>query len=1168
MAYASFQRVASVCRLWGTSLQIMLLAAAVLSVIPFAWSQTASTGAVRAIVTDPSGAFVVGAHVKVTVLATGETRQVDSGRDGSAVVSLLPPGNIRLDIVKDGFKSVTVADVAINVTETRTLPVSLTVGEVYTETTVSAQIEALHTEGTALGDVVTSAQVISLPLVTRNFTQVIALNAGVTSDVTNAAQAGRGSGGNPSNSDTGGNTYAHGDRGYDNDFEMNGLQVNDLYGGVGGIPIPNPDTIQEFKVQTAQYDAAFGRTSGANVDIITKGGSNDFHGTIFEFFRNTDLDANDYFSKMTSSERPKLDQNQFGGSIGGPIIKNKLFFFGSYQGTRQINAVGSVHTVSSPLFTSDRSAAALGAIFAGQRGYFQDMFGGVGPAIAADGSNINPAALAILQAKLPNGEYIVPTPQSTVNGTGLSTYAPSTYFNENQYMGNADYQLNTAQRLGLRVFTIESNETMPIVFGNIPDGYGQTDHNQFIVASLEHDWILTPHLLNEFRFGYDTTTDHTLQNSPYSFSDFGISVPAQSNSTPSFDITGSDQFGGTEHQDQSQNIFAADETVAWTKGAHTIRLGIGASKGTMDFGDFAYGSELVFESWPDFLLGLDAKGSGTSHIAPLGNVIAAVNLGGDFDRAVRLWQAYGYGQDDYRIRKNLTLNVGMRFDWLPPETDASGRLSNLDLDRMNPNPPTTGTLAGVIVSSNFPGTVPTGVTQTGGGYVIGGNSDGVFGPRIGFSWQPFAHSSTVVRGGYGVYYSRISGEVQGYASTSQPFGNLAVVSGTNAGSSTLQNPFPAGTIPLTYPTFTPYTPSTLESAVAMQNGVRPAIIQQLSLGVQQELPKHFVLELTSVNSRGTHLLRTLRVNQAVLASATHPIRGETTNTVTNVQQRVPYEGYTVTGLQQIQSEGASWYDDLEATLRKQLTHGMTFQVAYTFSKTLDSDALNASATGYGTGGYGNVVGNNTRYGIANFSRPQRIVASYAYFLPFFHEANGLRRLALEGWGVSGVTAIQAGYSLTLLGTNDNSAYGANTDYAQLGTGCTPRMEGKGGSVQSKIGTAYGSSSYFNDSCLFTDGSPVPYPIIGDDGVATGWGNSGISPVRGPGQNNYDISILKRTRLPLKPFSNAEFRADLFNALNTPQFADPGTTTSDPLFGTISSTSVAPRIVQFALKLNF
>jgi hypothetical protein len=547
-------------------------------------------------------------------------------------------------------------------------------------------------------------------------------------------------------------------------------------------------------------------------------------------------------------------------------------------------------------------------------------------------------------------------------------------------------------------------------------------------------------------------------------------------------------------------------------------------------------------------------------------------VSGIFDRSSRIWESYAFAQDDWRLAPNFTVNLGLRYDWLPPATDASGRQGNLDINRLNPTPPVAGTLAGVVVPGNFPGTVPAGVTQTGGGYILSGNSDGVFGPRIGFSWNPFARAlGTVVRGGYGVYYSRITGQVQSQGATSQPFGNLTALGGPAAGNSSFQNPFLG--IPASFPAFTPYSPTTALSATVVDNNVRPGIIQQTSFGVQQEFPHRWVLELATADSRGTHMLRTIDRNQALLATAASPVNGVTTSTVANVNSRIPYQGFTVTGLNQVQSEGSYWYSDLEATLRKQFTRGMSMQAAYTWSKTLDTDALNDVSGSSAGSAIGNSIGNHTRYGQANFSRPNRLVVSYVYELPFFHDASGFKGYGLGGWGVSGVTTIQEGHTLTVMGTNANNVYGitgAGSDYAQLVPGCTQAMERKGGSVQSKIGTSFVRTPYFNTACFFTTGTTAAaYPIIGDDGKGTTFGNSGVGAVRGPGQNNYDISILKRMRLPIDSVSNLEFRGELFNAFNTPQFGDPDLNVGDgATFGAISTTNVSPRVVQFALKINY
>jgi hypothetical protein len=263
--------------------------------------------------------------------------------------------------------------VVIAVTETNVTKITLKAGSESTTVEVKGTPPVVDTSSNALGDVVTAAQVEGLPLVNRNFTQIMTLSAGVIASVTDATELGRGSGGQiPTTEGQGENV--NGARASDISFRMDGVDVNDYDAAGFGVPIPNPDTIQEFKVQTGMYDAEYGRDAGAIVNLVTKAGSNAFHGNVFEFWRNDVLNANDYFFNQNGESRPELKQNQFGGTLGGPVIKDKLLFFGSYQGTRQINGVSGRQTFFSPLTTNDRSAASIGALFAGQQG-LQYIFG-------------------------------------------------------------------------------------------------------------------------------------------------------------------------------------------------------------------------------------------------------------------------------------------------------------------------------------------------------------------------------------------------------------------------------------------------------------------------------------------------------------------------------------------------------------------------------------------------------------------------------------------------------------------------------------------------------------------------------------------------------------------------------------------------------------------------
>ncbi|HZI50068.1 MAG TPA: carboxypeptidase-like regulatory domain-containing protein, partial [Pyrinomonadaceae bacterium] len=343
---------------------ILFLAAPVLC-------QTSSTGALTGTLTDANGGVVAGVQVSAINEATGERREVVSQDNGTYMVALIPPGSYRLEFSRTGFKKTIRAGLLVNVTETTRLDIQLEVGQVNETVNVSAGAELLQTDSPVLGNVVGAERISNMPLSTRNYTQIVGLSPGIAAGVGNATALGRGTGG-----ESQGGFRSNGAFGADNNFLMNGVEINDLQASgsfSGGIAIPNPDTLQEFKVQTGLYDASFGRNAGANINVVTKSGSNDFHGTAFEFFRNKVLNANDFFRNRAGQPRGVLNQNQFGGTIGGPIKKDKLLFFGSYQGTRQVNGVGggSTANITSPAFTNDRSRAALGSLFAGQRGAAQ-----------------------------------------------------------------------------------------------------------------------------------------------------------------------------------------------------------------------------------------------------------------------------------------------------------------------------------------------------------------------------------------------------------------------------------------------------------------------------------------------------------------------------------------------------------------------------------------------------------------------------------------------------------------------------------------------------------------------------------------------------------------------------------------------------------------------------
>jgi hypothetical protein len=1162
-----------ICLLLGT----ISFAAALLA-------QTAGTGAIAGSITDPSGASISEAQVKAINEATGEVRTAVSTASGNYTVALLLPGLYTLEISKTGFKLAQASHVSVVVTETTTFNVRMELGQIADKIIVEAQAEQLQTQSSALGEVTSGEQVRTLPLVTRNYTQIISLNPGVAADVTDAGAIGRGNvglGGAP--------IVSNGGWQADNNVQMNGVGINDLQSSgyfSGGVAIPNPDTIQEFKVQTGQYDAAYGRNAGANVDVVTKGGSNDLHGAAWEFFRNDDLNANTFFRNAASQPRPVLKQNQFGFDLGGPIRRDKLFFFTSYQGTRQRNGLdpSCSSSVTSPPITNDRSAAALGQLFAGQRGVIQTALGGVGPAIASDGSNINPVALALLQLKGPNGQYIIPTPQKVdttkpFESQGFSAFSVACPFTEDQFMTNADWQLSDKSKIEGRFFFANSDTTFSLPQANLgggtPPGFPVALTNDFRNFTLTHTYIFSSALVNRVEIGFHRTLGLFQQSKVFSFSQVGATVPSFDNTIPAIGLdfgssTGLSLGGNGQTVHLAQNVYTFQDSLSWNHGRHAFRFGAGVTREQLNEVGFHYLAGALYLSWADFLLGLDANGNGTAPFAPFGlatsNVIGSLDLPGFFDRAWRVWETNLYIQDDFKVTSRLTLNLGFRYDRIGDIADALGRNASFDVRLANPNPPASGTLAGYLVSSNYSGgAIPPGVTQVGnefGGY---GNKQNTWNPRVGFAWRLPRTERFVLRGGYGIYHSRYTGQPFLQLLTGAPFAQLReLVGGANA-AATDQVPLPLAVPSLpSFPAYSSNPNSPPLQTTIFDPRFQPPMTQEYSLGLQTQLPGGFILETGYSGARGLHLIQEGSINQAQLASTANPIRGQTTNTLANIPLRVPFQGWDPALMQQIESSGSSWYNALLVGLNKRLGHGLTSQISYTFSRDLSTNADSTTGPNGGSS-YGDQDHPKQRYGPDSFIREHRFIANFTYQLPGPKNTHSLLGEAIGGWMVAGVATVQSGHPLTLTYNHSGgkpSIFGtAFLDRPSLSGKCQPGQYVSPGSVESNLG---GSKTYINTSC-FT----APAVFSADDPVGVGFGNAGVGILEGPGQQNYDLSLIKKFPLSWPREGTAlEFRSEFFNAFNHPQFGDPDTEFTSPTFGQITTTVVSPRVLQFALKLSF
>ena len=1122
------------------------------------WAQTGGTGAISGAITDPSAALVVGAEIKVTDVTTGYTRTTQSNRHGLYLVSLLPPGQYMVEVTKQGFRAATSLDVQVIVTQTTVLNIRLETGTVTQTVTVAASSVQLETESSTLGHVTDSAMIENLPLVTRNYTQIIGLNPGVAQAVNNAGVLGRGEGSQQGEA-AGGAIMSQGATAEDNNFEINGLPVDDMQSSglySSGIPVPNPDTIQEFKVQTAQYDATSGRDAGADVDVITKGGTNAYHATMFEYFRNEDLNANDWFAKLDGQPRPILRQNQYGFTASGPLVKNKFLLFGSWQGTKQLNGLdpSTNHDDLLPPLTNDRSQAGLGAVFGGDQGFL----GPYGGTVAADGSNITPQALALFQLKLPNGQYLIPTPQKIdiskpleVRGTAFLSQ-PGT-FDENQWMANADYLCSDRDKISIRYFGATSLQDTTMLYSTF--GFPLFLPEQFDVASIADTYTLTPSLVNQVTVGMHRSYFNMYYNNAFTFSSLGMDVPAEEDAYPNIDIA----FDGFETGTTSATTFLEDEyniadTLSWVKGKHQFTFGGGLSYGRDDMSKFIFEGYVIPLTWADFLLG---QSNLTYGGYPLGysNIYESLEGLGNFARDYRYKQGHAFIQDDFVVSQSLTLNLGFRYEHLGDLGDASGRGGNTVLSAINPNPGAAGSLDGYLVNSNYSGPtpIPNGVIKGSNTFGFDGNGQNVWNPRLGFEWMLPGSKRFVLRGGAGVYHTTVEGQMNLQMVGSAPFGQWSFNEGTYDANASDAHPF--GTPPA-FPAYVPYSNSTSDTMAAFAMNFRPPTTYHFSLGLESKLPGGPILDLSYAGARDLHLIMGDVMNQAGLASPGHPIRGVTTNTVANIDLRKPYIGWSTNTMWQWRTGNEAWYNALEASLTQHYRHSFQYQASFTWARLL-SPVPDFSFGTNSTGPTGNENDLRAGYGPDENIRPLRFVLAGLYNLP----GPTNRRLladAIGGWAVATATVIQDGQQLPLSYTNSNNVYGETLDRPSFAKDCTAKNLPTSGSVGYRA-----LHGYLNSGCL-----AVP-AVIGDDGIGTGFGNTPDGVFRGPDQVNVDLSLSKTMLVHWpKEDASAQLRADFFNALNHPSFANPDAAYDTAAFGQITAMSTNPRVIQLALRFSF
>lgn len=1113
-------------------------------VSPSAVAQAPGTGAIAVTVLDPAGAVVPAAQLILTNESTDLRRNAVTEADGIFRFTLLPSGIYSVAVHAPGFGSQTLRSIPVIASEVSSIEFRLRLGASSTAIVVEATSELIQTQSSALGRATDGKTIASLPLANRNFSQILALSAGVVVELPNAAQFGRNTQ----------NVSVNGAKTTANNFQFDGIDANNMsensasgFDPEVGIAIPSPDTIAEFKVQTAMYDASYGRSAGANVDIVSKSGTNQWHGSAWDFFRNEVLDANDFFLNRNGQPRPVLRQNQFGGAIGGPIFKQKTFLFASYQGSLQKNgqAAGALQSTFLPALTDDRSAAALGVLYGGQSG----VFGGV--AVAPDGSNINPVALALLNLKLPDGTFAIPSPQTILpGGIGQSTYSFPGSYRQDQVTANLDHYISESNQLAGRFFYARETTNEPFTpFGATVPGWGtqQPEHNDMFVLSDTHTF--NPRLTNVARFGYMRFNGSQTGDHPISASAVGMTPPDGLPEIPGIVVQNLFTIGpsGQPVFFQNTNTFVWQDTVSFIRGRHSLRMGGEAKRHQLVLNvPFVTAGFMLFQSFPDFLLGESAaqNGSGQS------NIFQSTGASGIFRKDQRYSDYVGFIQDDFRVTSRLTVNAGLRYEYFGPPTEINGRLPNFDPAIAAHQVSPAGDFTGFLLPGNYTGVLPLGVTKTDhSGFWNADYKD--LEPRLGFAYRMPGRTPIVLRGGYGIYYERLSAQFVLQNVGQPPFATTQTLLGPLNAAATFQQPF---TPPLppdsAYPIFTPRTPDSALFLAAVPQTIRSPYTQQYNLNVQTEFAHDFLWQVGYVGSKTTHLTGCLEFNQALIATPQNPVNGQTTTTNENLAQRLPYQGIA-SGSYICETAFDANYNSLQTSVTKRFARGLEFLTSYTYSKSLDYTSGTGSISSLDLSFLGNdQTDPHSSRGPSDFDRTHRFVASFLYQIPSSRIANNFLRTGLSRWQLSGVMVLQSGLPITVIDSTAGSVYGNLVGFTRAE--CTGANPASGGSLASRL------NGYFSPAAF------APAPTIGD---GTGFGNCGVGILRGPGQRNLDLGVQKSFILFEK--TTLDFRTEFFNFTNTPKFAQPvNDFSAGSAFGVITATNGNPRIIQFALKLQF
>jgi hypothetical protein len=1109
---------------------LTLITCAVLSVGSVALAQVTSAR-LNGTVADETGATIAHARITVTNTATNQSRQITADDSGNYQLPSLPPGPYTITTTAEGFEQEVQTGIVLTVGQNATLPIKLKVGAATETATVTAGADLINTTTAELSQVVGEDEIKELPLNGRDPSSLVFLSAGVSNVLISQASSNQTS--QSFSTQTG--ASAGGGRQGSTWYLLDGVPNMDTV-TLLAAPFPNADATQEFRVITNNFDARYGFSPNAVVNIQTKGGSNALHGGVFEFIRNNDLNAANPFSGQNGGTKQvdQLKRNQFGGYAGGPILKDKLFIFGNYQGTRN-NYNSSTNTANTP------TTAMLSGDFSAVNGPYTDAYGNPGSLAApfqtvngkknqVDPTLLSPGALA-LSKSLPLGQ---------VASTGLVTYSnPAVRAKYDEGTGRLDYTINDKQRIFLRNFIYELDQPGASTPGNILTGVTGTE-GKYLNEAIGHTWTISPTLLNSITVAYSSydynigTVVKNASGNQLCLSQFiavndppgncYINLSAQEGSNYYGGSTGFSVFSGQPYHTKRRDWILGD-TVTRTFGKSTL----------------AVGTDLLHRHYYEFYAGpvnpgIGFNGSYTGFVLAdfLLGYSTGVSQGSGEVGSTNGWMVGVYAQEQYKLTPAITVNAGLRWD-------------------PNLTPSIVGDRGAAFIpgrqSTRFPN-APLGLVFAGEQGIPSGlvnNSYGYFEPRIGIAWQP--RPALAVRAGFGLFTQPLEDAFYnrtwdappfspGYGVTVtagqyDPFDNPWSIYAPTGGKS----PFP----PFVSPTTAPATNSTFPAQVGLSAVFAPnfklGVTQSWNFSVEQQFGPSVALHMAYVGSETYHVATTVEQNPG------HYFGDPTTPAGANDGARTTYPNFN--SVLQVQDGATTSYHSAQVGIEKRYSHGFQVQSNFTWSKALD---VGGSGDPTFESSVSDPYNIHEDHGYSSLNYPYIWVTNLLYRAPTFKGHNLLEKEILGGWELSGLYTAQSGAPFTVNGGNGN-----NNSYFDVGQDRADTVPGQNYGVR-QGGKSHWLNNYFNpnafkQNAFGTPGDMMKYSIQ-------------EAPIQ-----TVDVAFIKNWSY--RERYNTQFRWEMFNALNHPSYGQPDSNPGDSNFGQITGIGpIAPRVMQGALKITF